>query len=86
MRMRTPRGGTIAADIADYLNVQGKARIAEIHADVNARQRNRDLPEYAKASIRGALNSNKNGIGHDLFKCARRGLYSLSARGRALFL
>lgn len=77
-RTRPPRPGTIVADIAEYLRVKNGARIAAIHADVNARRRRRGLPTVPAHSIRGALNSNKGNKGHGLFRCEQRGVYSLS--------
>jgi hypothetical protein len=83
VRTRPPRQGTIVADIADYLDSKGRAWIGEIHANVNARRQGRGLPAISKESIRGTLNSNTDGGGHELFKRERRGLYSLAESKRA---
>ena len=78
VRTRSPRPGTIVADIADYLEGQGKIGIGEIHDFVNACRRHRGLPEVKVESTRGALNSNTGRKGHGLFNRNRRGVYSLS--------
>lgn len=80
MRTRPPRAGTIVADIVDYLSSKDRASIAAIYAEVNARRERRRLPQVSEASIRGALNANGEGKGHDTFRRERRGLYSLSRR------
>lgn len=78
MRSRAAAAGTIVVDIADFLRSNGPARISAIHAAVNARRGLRKLPAVSEASIRGALNENKNDKGHELFQARQRGLYSLS--------
>jgi hypothetical protein len=65
------------ADVADFLRSNAPARIPAIHTSVNARRRQRNLPAVSEASVRGALNANKNGKGHGLFQAKQRGLYSL---------
>jgi len=80
-RTRARRAGTVIADVAEFLARNGTSGIAAIHDEVNARRRRRELPEVARASIRGTLNSNTGDKGQRLFRREGRGLYSLS-RGR----
>lgn len=80
MRTRPPRPGSIVSDIEGYLSERVRAKIADIHASVNARRIDRRLPPVSRESVRGALNSNVGNKGHGLFEREGRGIYSLSSQ------
>lgn len=80
MRTRPPRPGTLVADVAAFLGRRGSRTVEQIHAAVNRVRQRRKLPPVSLDSVRGALNSNVVGKGHELFERERRGVYSLSKR------
>lgn len=78
MRTRPPRAGTIVADATEFLRNRGSGEIAAIGVEVNAKRARRGLPKVSVDTIRGQLNSNIVGKGHELFERKRRGLYVLA--------
>jgi hypothetical protein len=81
MRTRPPRAGTIVADAVEFLCSRESGEIRAIRVEVNARRARRGLPAVSADTIRGQLNSNVVGKGHELFERTRRGLYVLAKRG-----